>query len=298
MANDGTVDSAPATVGIAVGGCSGVALPFLDDFESGRGWTVNPAGTDSATNGRWERANPQPTNDQGPKQLGDTPSGSLDLVTGAFAGSNASRYDIDGGVTSIRSPGVQLPTGQDITLALKYTFAHARNASSADYFRVRVVGATTATVLEIRGANTNVDAAWRSFSVSLNSFAGQTVYVLIEAADLGRDSLVEAAVDDVAITAAAPERALAGGELRRRRPWLRLRGRRVPRHGPARLRQRRLVASGGHSGGALQVSLGGMNGDRHGYVGRLVAGLHGRRGRPGERLLLVQAGPIAGLRGG
>ena len=32
---------------------------FADDFESAGGWTTNPAGTDTATRGRWERAVPE-----------------------------------------------------------------------------------------------------------------------------------------------------------------------------------------------------------------------------------------------
>lgn len=39
------------------------------------------------------------------------------------------------------------------------------------------------------------------FNVDISSFAGQTVYILIEAADAGTASLVEAAVDDVLILA-------------------------------------------------------------------------------------------------
>jgi hypothetical protein len=38
-----------------------------------------------------------------------------------------------------------------------------------------------------------------TLSTSLNTFAGQTVYLLIEAADGSSGSLVEAAIDDVLI---------------------------------------------------------------------------------------------------
>ena len=59
------------------------------------------------------------------------------------------------------------------------------------------------------------------------------------------------------------------------------------------------IASGGHQGGALQVSLGGIDTEIvTGMSGGWSRELHGRRGRPGERLLLVQADPVAGLRGG
>jgi aminopeptidase S len=49
------------------------------------------------------------------------------------------------------------------------------------------------------GAGNDDDAVWATASVNVSSFAGQTVRILIEAADAGGASLVEAAVDDVRI---------------------------------------------------------------------------------------------------
>lgn len=172
---------------------------WQDDFESDQGWINNPDGTDTATSGQWERGDPEATNYQGPKQLGTTPSGSNDLVTGRLAGSNANSNDIDGGVTSIRSPQITLPSGSDLFLSLRYYLAHANNSSSADYLSVTVVGSQTVMVLEERGAANDDDGAWAIDNVSLNSFAGDTVYIQIEAADESGDSLVEAAIDNVAI---------------------------------------------------------------------------------------------------
>lgn len=174
---------------------------FFDDFESDQGWTVNPNGSDSATTGQWERANPQDTTYSGNAyQLGSTTSGSFDLVTEGSAGSSVGANDIDGGTTSIRSPNIVLPASGNLTLSFDYYLSHFSNSSSADFLRVTVVGSTSSVVFEELAAS-NIDAAvWDSASVSLNSFAGQTVYILIEAADGGSGSLVEAAVDDVRIT--------------------------------------------------------------------------------------------------
>ena len=77
--------------------------------------------------------------------MGTTVSGSYDLVTGPLAGSSAGAYDIDGGVTSIRSPNIVLPSGKNLTLTLSYYMAHLNNSSSADYLRIKIVGTTTAT---------------------------------------------------------------------------------------------------------------------------------------------------------
>lgn len=181
------------------GGDPGTTV-WSDGFETASGWTVNPYGTDTATIGTWERGAAQPTNYSGPKQL--TPyAGGNDLVTGRLAGSDAGSYDIDGGVTSARSPAIALPADGTLTLSLAWYFAHASNASSADYFRIRVEhnGGTT-TLFSQTGAATDRDAVWAVASMDLSAYAGQTIRILVEAADAGSASLVEAAIDEVRIT--------------------------------------------------------------------------------------------------
>jgi len=173
---------------------------FSDDFETDQGWTRNPSGTDTATTGLWERGDPEPTDYLGPKQLGTTVSGLNDLVTARLAGASAGVNDIDGGVTSVQSPAIVLPATGALTLSFSYYLAHGSNSSSADFFRVKVVGATTVTVFQKLGAAVDVDGAWSTASASLNAFAGQTVRISIEAADASTASLVEAAVDDLKIT--------------------------------------------------------------------------------------------------
>jgi hypothetical protein len=181
-------------------GASGTTV-YSDNFETATGWTTNPNGTDSATAGLWERGVPQATNSSGAKQLSATVSGTNDLVTGRLAGSSAGDHDVDGGVTSIRSPAITLPATGTLTLSLSYYLAHGSNSSSADYFRVSIVhsGGTTA-VFTRAGAASDVDAAWAVATANLSSYAGQSVRILIEAADVSTASLVEAAVDNVTIT--------------------------------------------------------------------------------------------------
>src|SRR5690606_34049594 len=173
---------------------------WSDDFETATGWTANPDGTDTATTGKWERGDPQDTDYLGPKQLGTTPSGVNALVTGPLAGPDAGAHDIDGGVTTARSPEIALPAEGPLRLSLSWYLAHGGNATAADYFRVRVSGTTTATVVEQTGAATDRDAAWATATADLSAFAGQTVRVIVEAADADTPSLVEAAVDDITIT--------------------------------------------------------------------------------------------------
>jgi hypothetical protein len=172
---------------------------FSDTFETSTGWTVNPLATDTATTGAWERGDPETTTSSGTKQLGTTVSGVNDLVTGRLAGAAAGDFDVDGGITTVQSPAITLPSTGVLTLSFSYYLANGSNSSTADFFRVKVVGSTTSTVFEKLGAAVNVDGAWSAQSINISSFAGQTVRIRIEAADASTASLVEAGVDDVKI---------------------------------------------------------------------------------------------------
>ena len=175
---------------------------FDDDLEVARGWTVNPLGTDTATGGKWVRANPESTSSSGPKQLGTVPSGSAALVTANKAGSTASSYDVDAGTTTIQSPAIDLPDTAGQRLTFRYYLAHGSNASSADELRVSIVedGGASTTVLLEQGAANDDDAAWAGASIPLDAWAGTTVRIRVQATDGGAASLVEAAVDDVRVT--------------------------------------------------------------------------------------------------
>jgi len=174
---------------------------FDDNFESNNGWTANPSGTDTATTGKWERGNPETTGYLDYTfQLDQTASGSNALVTGATAGSSVGTQDIDNGITTIRSPQITLPSNSSLTLSFDYYLAHWDNVTSADFLRVKVVGNTTQTIFEKLGTNQRLSAVWKTEIVSLDNFAGQNIYLLVEAADGDTPSLIEAAIDDIQIT--------------------------------------------------------------------------------------------------
>jgi aminopeptidase S len=52
----------------------------------------------------------------------------------------------------------------------------------------------------VLGSTAQVNGAFTSQSANISSFAGQTVRILISAADAAGGSLVEAGVDDILIT--------------------------------------------------------------------------------------------------
>jgi hypothetical protein len=174
-----------------------------DDFEVVRGWSVNPDGTDTApASGRWKRGDPAGTRISGVTgQPTSTPSGRFALVSGLPAGAGSSSYDLDGR-TTVRSPAVTLPAGAGQRLTFRWLLAHGANASTADYLRAVVVtGDGTRTVAwERRGAATLVAGRWRSASVAMDAWAGQTVRIRFEAADAAGASIVEVGIDDVRIT--------------------------------------------------------------------------------------------------
>jgi len=179
---------------------------FDDDMEVGRGWVVNPDGTDTAPlSGRFARADPAATSWSGPKQLGTTPSGSRAFVTGAPAGASANSYDLDGR-TTIRSAVIGLPAAAGQKLTFRYVFAHDSHSTSADHLRaiVEAQDGTRTAVFTVSGRATDVDGTWRTATVSLDAWAGQSIHLRFEAMDGGRNNLVEAEIDDVRVTRPTP----------------------------------------------------------------------------------------------
>jgi hypothetical protein len=175
---------------------------FDDDLEAARGWTVNPDGTDTApANARFVRSHPAATTSLGPKQLGSVPSGARAFVTGALAGSSAGANDLDGR-TSIRSAAIDLPAASGQRLTFAYVFAHSAASTSADSLQAVVEGAdgSQVRVALVSGRRIDVDGAWRTASVSLDAFAGQTIHLRFVATDGGPDNLLEVQLDDIRVT--------------------------------------------------------------------------------------------------
>ncbi len=181
-----------SVVGLTQANCG----PFFDDFEVARGWVIDPLGTDTATSGAWQRGTPVAT----ARQSGTAISGARVIATGLSAGSSVGANDLDGR-TSIRSAPITLP-GTVGRLTFRYYLAHSPDSSSADYFRAyveRADGSRTLVRQEVGAGNLD-NPHWTAFGVSMTAWAGETVRIVFEAADLGHSSTVEAAVDDVRIT--------------------------------------------------------------------------------------------------
>ena len=175
---------------------------FDDDLEVYRGWGVDPDHTDtSPPNARFARANPAPTSRFGVKQRGTTTSGSKAFVTGAAAGASSSANDLDGR-TTIRSQAIDLAAAIGQRLTFRYVFAHSASSTSADSLRAIVERAdgSQVEVFRVTGRRADVDGAWRTASVPMDPFVGETVHLRFEAADGGPGNLLEVELDDIRVT--------------------------------------------------------------------------------------------------
>ena len=175
---------------------------FDDDLEVWRGWATNPDGTDTATSvGRFSRANPASTSSSGPKQLGTVPSGSVGLVTGGPAGRSPNANDLDGR-TTVRSAAFPLAKAPGQRLTFRFVFAHDARSTSSDRVRAIVEAAdgTKTTVWTRTGSRVDRDGVWRTASISLDRWIGQTIRIRFEAVDGGPNNLVEVQLDDIRVT--------------------------------------------------------------------------------------------------
>jgi murein tripeptide amidase MpaA len=175
--------------------------PFQDDFEVSRGWQVNPNGTDTAVRGQWQLGNPSNISLGGRlRQRGTSASGRQNLVTGAAVGGTASRNDVDGGTTTIRSTPIELPAVPgDLTFAWSFGTWYASTAEDAFQAFIEAGDGTRTLVFERRGARGGRVAAWATARVPLSAWGGQTIRIVFAATDGGRDNLVDAGVDDVRV---------------------------------------------------------------------------------------------------
>ncbi len=104
-----------------------------------------------------------------------------------------------------------------------------------------------------------MDAAWTPFTASLNSFGGQTVYLLIETNDGANATLVEAAIDDLSVTASGPAASLLSASFDGGTDGFAYADDAFRGTAESAYASGAHLATGGFSGGALQVSLGGLD---------------------------------------
>ncbi len=178
--------------------------PFYDDLEISRSWQVNPDGNDTApSSSRFIRSDPSPTTTSSGIRIqpSGTHSGRMALVTGRSGGSINS-YDLDGKST-VRSVPIALPSTPG-PLTFWYVFSHGPDNSS-DYLKMWIEdeNGDRKQVFSRFGSSKTVSGGWHPAKVSLDPWAGQKIRIVIQAADGGSNSTVEALIDDVRVERAA-----------------------------------------------------------------------------------------------
>ena len=195
----GSTVTAPRDAPNAVFDCLvGTYTVFMDDdFETNQGWTVYSG----ASTGNWERADPALVTSSGTTtQPGDDHSatGTFCYVTGPLAGSSAGSYDVDGGPTRLTSPAFDLSGMADATVA--YWRWYHISSQLNDTFDVEVSDDNGATWVLVESINNRQEWTYVEWNVGDYVDLTSQVRVRFTADDSPNDSLVEALIDDFAVT--------------------------------------------------------------------------------------------------
>ncbi|MBD3162892.1 MAG: T9SS type A sorting domain-containing protein, partial [Candidatus Eisenbacteria bacterium] len=175
---------------------------FADDMESDTGWIVG-AGDDDADTGVWERVDPTGTDYEGEyvqPEDDHTPAGTDCFVTDGRGGSQGD-YDVDGGKTTLFSPILDLSSYGTITLRYYRWYTNdTGNAPGEDVFEVSISDDAGQTWSGVESTNES-DRSWRMMEFSLEDLIDDYSQVQLRfvASDFGAGSIVEAAIDDVAL---------------------------------------------------------------------------------------------------
>ncbi|MBL9141844.1 MAG: hypothetical protein JNK53_08260, partial [Phycisphaerae bacterium] len=182
---------------------TGLSTPVTDEFETSTGWLGGIAG-DTATTGVWVREDPvgtaaQPEDDHTPSP------GTICWVTGnAAPGAALGANDVDGGVTTLISPAFDLASFDVIYVSYwRWYSNNTGGAPNEDVMPIEVSNNNGVSWVTLETVSENANA-WVFKRFLLNDYITLTSQVRIRfrAQDLGTGSLVEAAIDDFALSAA------------------------------------------------------------------------------------------------
>jgi len=187
------------------------AVAFEDDVESDLGWSLADA-SDTATTGRWVRVDPNGTAAQ-PEDDATPDPGRFCFVTGqGSVGGGLGEADIDGGVTTLTSPQIEIDGLDAVTISCRVWYSNDTGASpNADAMPIeaRLDDGAWFTLETVAIS----DAAWQALEWSVPSEGASTLQIRFVASDLGSGSVVEAGVDEIRIFAAGCADAPCVGDL-------------------------------------------------------------------------------------
>lgn len=193
---------APRIVRHAVSGTS-VSIVSLDRMDATTTWTVDPA--DTATSGRWQRANPLGT--QAAPDDDHSKLGVACWFTGQGTGlGNANEADVDGGTTTLVSPTYDLSSlGDPVISYWRWYSTNVGNPTvEDDAFVVEISndgGASWNLVEQVGPGGPGTTGGWILHQFRVRDLVAPTSQIKLRfvASDTGVGSTVEAAIDDLAI---------------------------------------------------------------------------------------------------
>lgn len=179
---------------------------FSADFESTSGqnvWTTDPNGNDTGTTGLWVTGM-QPPYAFDSTQVQLAPYAGSNLVTGTGPNNANVDGDVDSGDTTARSVAFAVPASVDLVEANFFYYFGYRSGDASDYFRLSLYDSTTnlsvQTLVEHTLSGTvSKNASWTSVTADITALGGTTVYFVVEVADAGSGSIIEAALDNVMV---------------------------------------------------------------------------------------------------
>jgi hypothetical protein len=180
---------------------------FADDFDTDRGWTVGAAG-DSATQGIWERVDPNATYAGTmmiqPEDDHTEGTGVKCYVTGQSPpGAAFASYDVDDGRTTVTSPAIDLTTRTNARVSYYRWYTNdTGGAPETDPWTVDVSADDGQTWVRLE-STVVTSRAWTRVEFNLTKYIPLTSQVRFRfvANDEDPFSIVEAAFDDFLITA-------------------------------------------------------------------------------------------------
>ncbi|MBN2446754.1 MAG: hypothetical protein JXO22_08510 [Phycisphaerae bacterium] len=186
------------------------------DFESDQGWIVGDPG-DTATTGVWGRMAPQATDAQPGNDV--SANGTMCYVTDGNAGSGVGSYDVDGGHTTLFSPVFDLSdTGDAVISYYRWYCNDAGSTPNTDTFYIDISndsGASWVSVETVGPTGSETAGGWYYHEFNVADFVTPTAQIQMRfiAGDEGDGSIVEAALDEFAITALSCEYTQQLGDL-------------------------------------------------------------------------------------
>ena len=201
MRSGGTFRSPPgSSVTVPVGQTTTAWLNPLDNAGDATGWVVSGS-LASAAVGRWGWGVPTGGGDRGDPATDAGGSGGCFLT-----GNGAGNTDVDGGPTVLTSPDIDATLVADPVIAYDRWFHNAFGAEpNTDPFTVEIsnnAGATWSTLEVLGPTGHSTYGQWNTAQFRIADFVTPTSQVRLRftSGDLGGGAVVEAAIDNIALT--------------------------------------------------------------------------------------------------